>query len=383
MELAAAGVSVTIIAPDWVQSEILQRSLDAQGQPLGHSPLDQRNLMALMHCAQRIKRGIARRERLVLMSGRSKNMRLGQAAGAEIRRLAGFGRRETPGNARGVAATRTTTAQNPRPPARRRPVCSSSANRLPARCASGRSPKPDRHWETAGPTRQAESRLRWSRHRRSERRRRTSPGSKWHRASIRRGPVRGRRRPADNTSSNRDPSPDTARSGRALQDLASALPAFLGPIAVRRRPAATGRPIQKLVVVCQHRRGRPGIVIAAGAVQFQRSRLLPERIVEPAVEPRFAARPHAHGDFLGPASLALRQPPFRGGTTRPGIALPGAAGREIESLCLPIESLPRSAAASGKRTRGSTNSAGSDCSSNLPSCAGPRRPLVGPISAGQ
>ena len=77
IELAHTGVSVIIAAPDWVQSEILDRSLDAHGQPLGHSPLDQKALMTAERCARRIKRGMARRERLVLLSGRSKNLRWG------------------------------------------------------------------------------------------------------------------------------------------------------------------------------------------------------------------------------------------------------------------------------------------------------------------
>ena len=78
IELAESGVSVTIVAPDWVQSEILDRSLDAQGRPLGHSPLDQRAMMPTDRAAERIKRAIARRERLVLMSGRSKSLGWGK-----------------------------------------------------------------------------------------------------------------------------------------------------------------------------------------------------------------------------------------------------------------------------------------------------------------
>ena len=34
IELAGSGVGVTIVAPDFVQSEILARALDAQGRPL-------------------------------------------------------------------------------------------------------------------------------------------------------------------------------------------------------------------------------------------------------------------------------------------------------------------------------------------------------------
>ncbi len=78
IELAENGVTVTIVAPDWVQSEILDRSLDAQGRPLGHSPLEQKGMMRADRAAERIKRGIARRERLVLMSARSKSVGWGK-----------------------------------------------------------------------------------------------------------------------------------------------------------------------------------------------------------------------------------------------------------------------------------------------------------------
>jgi short-subunit dehydrogenase len=78
IELAQSGVSVTILAPDFVQSEIFDRALDPQGRPLGHSPLDQNKLMTADRCAARIKKAIARRERLVVMSGRAKNMRWGK-----------------------------------------------------------------------------------------------------------------------------------------------------------------------------------------------------------------------------------------------------------------------------------------------------------------
>lgn len=78
MELAPLGVSTTIVAPDWVQSEILDRSLDPQGKSLGYSPMDQSRLMTAERCAELALRGIAKRQRLVLMSGRSKNLRWGK-----------------------------------------------------------------------------------------------------------------------------------------------------------------------------------------------------------------------------------------------------------------------------------------------------------------
>jgi len=78
IELEPFGVSVTIVAPDWVQSEILDRSLDPQGGELGYRPMDQTRLMTAERCAELTLRGVAKRQRLVLTSGRSKNLRWGK-----------------------------------------------------------------------------------------------------------------------------------------------------------------------------------------------------------------------------------------------------------------------------------------------------------------
>ena len=78
MELAGSGVDVTIVAPDFVQSEILQRAVDAAGKPLNRSPLDQSKLLSSEACAQRIVKGMRRRKRLVLTSERSAWARWGQ-----------------------------------------------------------------------------------------------------------------------------------------------------------------------------------------------------------------------------------------------------------------------------------------------------------------
>jgi short-subunit dehydrogenase len=78
IELAASGVGITIIAPDFVQSEILSRAVDAKGQPLNTSPLDQNKLMTAEACARRIVKAMGRRGRLVLTSERSKWARWGK-----------------------------------------------------------------------------------------------------------------------------------------------------------------------------------------------------------------------------------------------------------------------------------------------------------------
>jgi short-subunit dehydrogenase len=78
IELADSGVGVTIVAPDFVQSEILARALDAEGQPLALSPLNQTRLPTAESCARRIVKAMDRRERLVLTSLRSKWARWGR-----------------------------------------------------------------------------------------------------------------------------------------------------------------------------------------------------------------------------------------------------------------------------------------------------------------
>lgn len=78
VELRHANVGVTVVAPDFVQSEILERASGPSGDAVGVSPLDQNPLMSTERCARRIVRAIERRERLVLMSLRSKALRWGK-----------------------------------------------------------------------------------------------------------------------------------------------------------------------------------------------------------------------------------------------------------------------------------------------------------------
>lgn len=78
VELAGSGVDVTVVAPDFVQSRILARALDAHGEPLDISPLDQKRLLSAEKCARKIVRGMARRKRLVLTSERTAWARWGR-----------------------------------------------------------------------------------------------------------------------------------------------------------------------------------------------------------------------------------------------------------------------------------------------------------------
>jgi short-subunit dehydrogenase len=68
IELRGTGVSVTVIAPYWVQSEIRRRALGPDGRPLGTSPVKEDVVMTAEECGRRIVRAMKRRERLLLMT---------------------------------------------------------------------------------------------------------------------------------------------------------------------------------------------------------------------------------------------------------------------------------------------------------------------------
>jgi short-subunit dehydrogenase len=75
IEVEDDGVSVTIAFPDFVASGMHTRSLGADGEPLGHNPLQVNKIMTSEECARLILEGAAARKRQILMSNRS---RLGQ-----------------------------------------------------------------------------------------------------------------------------------------------------------------------------------------------------------------------------------------------------------------------------------------------------------------
>lgn len=74
IELAPKGVTVTMLYPDFVASDIRHRALGADGRPLGAgpSPVRESEVMTAEACARRCARAIARRERDVLMTARSR-----------------------------------------------------------------------------------------------------------------------------------------------------------------------------------------------------------------------------------------------------------------------------------------------------------------------
>lgn len=72
IELAGSGVDVSVIAPDFVVSEIHKRAIGPDGEPLGTSPMKQSKIMTAEECARRIVRAMEKRQRLLLMSARGK-----------------------------------------------------------------------------------------------------------------------------------------------------------------------------------------------------------------------------------------------------------------------------------------------------------------------
>jgi short-subunit dehydrogenase len=72
IELEDDGVDVTVVAPDFVVSEIHRRSLGPDGKPVGHSPMQESRIMSTEECARMIQRAMEGRKRLVVGSLRGK-----------------------------------------------------------------------------------------------------------------------------------------------------------------------------------------------------------------------------------------------------------------------------------------------------------------------
>jgi len=89
IELAGSGVSVTVVAPDFVRSEIHRRAIGPDGRPLGVSPMQEASIMSADECASIILRAALQRRRLVITSLRGRAMRwLKLLAPALVDRLA-------------------------------------------------------------------------------------------------------------------------------------------------------------------------------------------------------------------------------------------------------------------------------------------------------
>lgn len=72
IELADSGVTVTVIAPDFVVSQIHRRALGADGAPLGDTPMQESRIMTADRCAELIVEAMAKRKRLLITSRRGR-----------------------------------------------------------------------------------------------------------------------------------------------------------------------------------------------------------------------------------------------------------------------------------------------------------------------
>jgi short-subunit dehydrogenase len=72
IELAGSGVSVTVVAPDFVVSEIHRRAAGADGRPLGASPMQESRIMSADRCAEHIVDAMQKRQRLRILSLRGR-----------------------------------------------------------------------------------------------------------------------------------------------------------------------------------------------------------------------------------------------------------------------------------------------------------------------
>lgn len=72
IELKEDGVSVTMVYPGFVATDIAQRALGPDGQPLGKRPVDKGKVMQVDDCARQIIGAAAKRSREVIMARRAK-----------------------------------------------------------------------------------------------------------------------------------------------------------------------------------------------------------------------------------------------------------------------------------------------------------------------
>jgi short-subunit dehydrogenase len=72
VELQGTGVSVTVIAPHFVRSEIRRRSPGPDGRTVESSPVREADVMSAEECARRMVRAMERRQRMLVMSFKGK-----------------------------------------------------------------------------------------------------------------------------------------------------------------------------------------------------------------------------------------------------------------------------------------------------------------------
>jgi short-subunit dehydrogenase len=72
IELLGTGVDVTVVAPDFVHSEIRERAFGADGRPLGTSPVQEHRVMTTEECARLVVEAMRARKRLAILSLRGR-----------------------------------------------------------------------------------------------------------------------------------------------------------------------------------------------------------------------------------------------------------------------------------------------------------------------
>lgn len=72
IELAGSGVDVTIVAPDFVVSQIHRRAIGPDGAPLGQTPMQETHIMSAEDCARLMVGAMRRRQRLLITSARGR-----------------------------------------------------------------------------------------------------------------------------------------------------------------------------------------------------------------------------------------------------------------------------------------------------------------------
>jgi short-subunit dehydrogenase len=72
IELRGSGVAVSIVAPDFVVSQIHRRAVGPDGKPLGTTPMQESRIMSADQCARLTVRAMQRRQRLAILSARGR-----------------------------------------------------------------------------------------------------------------------------------------------------------------------------------------------------------------------------------------------------------------------------------------------------------------------
>ena len=72
IELMNSGVTVTMIYPGFVATEVRERAFGADGKTLGKSHINEKNVMTAEECASQIIKAVAKRKRELVMTTRAK-----------------------------------------------------------------------------------------------------------------------------------------------------------------------------------------------------------------------------------------------------------------------------------------------------------------------